>query len=46
MYRALSMAARFGMDEVLKLLVLAGNDVGFLQRNDSLSKLISGISIS
>lgn len=46
MYKALGIAATSGMDEVLKLLILAGNDVEFLKGNASLSKLMSTISIS
>lgn len=46
MYQALGVAAKSGMDEVLKLLILAGNDIEFLERNASLNKLISKMSIS
>jgi len=46
MYKALSMAARSGMEDVIRLLVAAGNDIKFLERNVSLCKLMSKMSIS
>ena len=46
MYEALSTAARFGMEKVVKLLLSAGNEVRFLERNVSLSKLMSKAKIS
>lgn len=46
MYRALGVAARFGMEDVIKLLIAAGNDIKFLDRNASLSKIMSTMRIS
>jgi hypothetical protein len=46
MYEALGIAARRGMEDVIKLLLAAGNDVKFLERNTSLSKLISNMRIA
>jgi hypothetical protein len=46
MYKALGRAAESGIDGVLKLLILAGNDIEFLGRNPSLSKVMSKLSIS
>jgi len=45
MYKTLGMVAESGMDDVIKLLILAGNDIRFLERNASLSRLTSKISI-
>jgi hypothetical protein len=46
MYKALGRVAKSGVGEVLKLLILAGNDIEFLGRNPSLSKVMSKLSIS
>jgi hypothetical protein len=41
MYKALSIAARSGMEDVIRLLIAAGNDIKFLNRNISLSRIMS-----
>lgn len=46
MYKALGVAAKSGIDDVLKLLFLAGNDIEFLKKDGSLSRLMSEMSIS
>lgn len=46
MYKALGMAAKSGMEDVIRLLVAAGNDTIFLERNLCLSKLMSKMNIS
>ena len=46
MYRALGMAARSGMENVIRLLIAAGNDSKFLDRNTSLSRLMSQLRVS
>jgi len=46
MYTALCIAARSGMENVIRLLVAAGNDITFLDRNFSLSKIMSKMEIS
>jgi len=46
MYEALRIAARRGMEDVIKLLLAAGNDAKFLERNTSLSKLMSNMRIA
>jgi hypothetical protein len=46
MYKALCVAARSGMEDVVRLLVAAGNDIKFLDRNFSLSKIMSKMGIS
>ncbi len=46
MYKALCMAARSGMEDVIRLLVVAGNDTKFLERNISLGRIISKMKIS
>jgi hypothetical protein len=45
MYKALCMAARSGMEDVIRLLVAAGNDTKFLDRNISLSRIMSKMKI-
>ena len=46
MYKALGVAARSGMEDVIRLLIAAGNDIKFLDKNVSLSKLMSTMRIS
>lgn len=46
MYKALGVAARSGMEDVIRLLIAAGNDFQFLDENASLSKLMSTMRIS
>jgi hypothetical protein len=46
MYKALGMAAKSGMEDVLRLLILAGNDIKFLERNVTLSRIMSKMEIS
>jgi hypothetical protein len=45
MYKTLGMVADSGMNDAIKLLILAGNDIRFLERKTSLSRLMSKISI-
>jgi hypothetical protein len=45
MYRALGMAAKSGMENVVRLLVAAGNDIKLLERNASLSEIISKLRL-
>jgi hypothetical protein len=45
MYVALRIAATRGMEDIIKLLIAAGNDMKFLERNTSLSKLMSNMRI-
>ena len=45
MYKALGVAARSGMEDVVRLLVTAGNDVKFLDRNFSLSRIMSKMEV-
>lgn len=46
MYKALERAAKSGMGDVIRLLVAAGNDTNFLERNLWLSKPMSKMNIS
>jgi hypothetical protein len=46
MYQALGVAAKSGMEDVLRLLVLAGNDIKFLERNVTLSRMMAKLQIS
>jgi hypothetical protein len=46
MYKALGVAARSGMEDVVRLLIAAGNDYKFLDINASLSKLMSTMRLS
>lgn len=46
MYKALCIAARSGMEDVVRLLVAAGNDIKSLDRNFSLNKIMSKMEIS
>lgn len=46
MYEALGNAGRSGMEKVVRLLLSAGNEVRFLERNVVLSKLMSKMNIS
>jgi hypothetical protein len=46
MYKALDRAAKSGMEGVIRLLVAAGNDTKFLERNLSLSKIMAKMKIS
>jgi hypothetical protein len=46
MYLALSMAAKSGIEDVIRLLIAAGNEINFLNRNVSLNNLISNMRIS
>jgi hypothetical protein len=46
MYESLGKAARLGMENVIGLLLLAGNEVRFLDRNVSLSKLMSNMKVT
>jgi hypothetical protein len=46
MYKALERAAKSGMGDVIRLLVAAGNDTNFLERNLWLCKLMSKMNIS
>jgi hypothetical protein len=46
MYKALGMAAKSGIRNVLALLILAGNDIKFLERNITLSRIMANMQIS
>jgi hypothetical protein len=46
MYKALGIAARLGVEDVVRLLVTAGNDINFLDRTFSLSRMISKMEMS
>jgi hypothetical protein len=46
MYEALGKAARLGMDNVIRLLILAGNEVSSLSGSASLSMLMSKMKIT
>ena len=45
MHRALGIAAKRGFEDVKSLLLLAGNDLWFLDRISSISQLISKMSL-
>jgi hypothetical protein len=45
MYKALEIAAKRGIEEIVNLLALAGNDMEFLTRTLSLSSQFSSLSI-
>jgi hypothetical protein len=46
MYKALGNAAKSRMEDVPRLLILAGNDIKFLERNITLSRIMSKMEIS
>ena len=46
MYESLGKAARQGMEKIIQLLLLAGNETRFLDRNISLSKLMSNMELN
>jgi hypothetical protein len=46
MHRALKMAAKRGVEDIRKLLILAGNDIDLLERSLSMSKLVSKLRIA
>jgi len=46
MYQALRVAAKSGMEDVLRLLILAGNDIKFLEKNIALSRMMAKLQIS
>jgi hypothetical protein len=45
MHRALRIAAKRGFEDVKSLLLVAGNDLSFLDRISSISQLISKMSL-
>lgn len=46
MHKALKMAAKRGVEDIRKLLVLAGNDTDMLERSLSMSKLVSKLRVA
>jgi hypothetical protein len=46
MHRSLEIAARRGIEDIRKLLVAVGNDIGDLDRNMSISKLVAKMRIA